>query len=100
LNSFLNLFRNIITPHSLPLFREQKTTKKAKLKALADSRIAKIPDKPIVGHGKGGRISQQHYTQFLSAQFINPDEVTLDPREAFLRHAADAEGKMTASGLF
>ncbi|KOB73367.1 Gastrulation defective protein 1 [Operophtera brumata] len=88
--------QQIITPHALPLFRQEKlrTNKKKMEKDRLDPVKSKRPDLPITS-GQGGRVAASGST--LSSFVIRnlglskrvDDEQ--DPREAILKYAKDAE---------
>ncbi|KAJ2800404.1 hypothetical protein H4R20_004076 [Coemansia guatemalensis] len=82
----------IITPHALPLFREEKPmmAKRRRDKAREDPMISQKPKVPTYGHGKGGVIGvneTQHIMKSIMKDTVRDD----DPREALLRYAAVAE---------
>ncbi|KAJ2081737.1 hypothetical protein H4R24_002134 [Coemansia sp. RSA 988] len=82
----------IITPHALPLFREEKPmmAKRRRDKAREDPIISQKPKIPTNGHGKGGVIGvneTQHIMKSIMKDTVRDD----DPREALLRYAAVAE---------
>ncbi|KAL8292109.1 hypothetical protein RQP46_001575 [Phenoliferia psychrophenolica] len=73
--SATSLDRPIITPHSLPMFKDDYGDPSAG---------GRVP--PVVGQGKGGRIgaaATQHVVQGL----VRDDLRTQDPREALLKYA-------------
>lgn len=88
--------QQIITPHALPLFRQEKlrTSKKKMEKDRLDPVKSRRPDLPITS-GQGGRVAASGST--LSSFVIRnlglskrvDDEQ--DPREAILKYAKDAE---------
>lgn len=88
--------QQIITPHALPLFREERarSTRKQMEKDRMDPLRSRRPDLPMTGPGQGGRIAAAGST--LSSYIIRnlglkkkiDDEQ--DPREAILRFAKDA----------
>lgn len=85
----------IITPHALPLFREEKSrsNRRKKEKERADPVKSKRPDMPITT-GQGGRLASSGGT--LSSYVIRNlglskrVEDDQDPREAILKFAKDA----------
>ncbi|KAJ2713648.1 hypothetical protein H4R19_002143 [Coemansia spiralis] len=78
----------IITPHALPLFRdEQPTAAKRRRDDLARTRT---PREPVYGHGKGGAIGV-NATQHIMKSLIKDTIRDEDPREALLKYAATAE---------
>ncbi|XP_062129382.1 gastrulation defective protein 1 homolog [Drosophila sulfurigaster albostrigata] len=85
----------IITPHALPLFRQEKTrsSRKKMEKARMDPVKSKRPDLPITS-GQGGRVASSGGT--LSSYVIRNLGLSKrvdddqDPREAILKFAKDA----------
>eukprot|EP00475_Leptophrys_vorax_P023635 TRINITY_DN3238_c0_g1_i14.p1 TRINITY_DN3238_c0_g1~~TRINITY_DN3238_c0_g1_i14.p1 ORF type:complete len:506 (-),score=85.45 TRINITY_DN3238_c0_g1_i14:376-1893(-) len=79
---------HIITPHSLPMFRDPSSRKRQKMKDLKDPTLAKIPARPMSGPGQGGRIGTSSFTSFLvsSLGLEKPPEYE-DPRQALLKYA-------------
>ncbi|XP_076030695.1 WD repeat-containing protein 70-like isoform X2 [Oratosquilla oratoria] len=88
--------QQIITPHALPMFREDrhKSTRKLEERDRKDPVRSQRPDLPITGAGSGGRVAAGGST--LSSYIIrnmgirnklNDEE---DPREALLKFAKDA----------
>ncbi|KAM8712164.1 hypothetical protein ACLKA7_012653 [Drosophila subpalustris] len=85
----------IITPHALPLFRQEKTrsSRKKMEKARMDPVKSKRPDLPITS-GQGGRVASSGGT--LSSYVIRNLGLSKrvdddqDPREAILKYAKDA----------
>lgn len=82
---------HILTPNSLPMFEDGPSYKKAKQKARMDPKAASIPERPLEGRGKGGRISSQNYNKFLAQSFYQDIDINEDPREAILKHATKEE---------
>lgn len=86
----------VLTPHALPLFREERprSTKKRLEKARKDPIMSRRPDLPMTGPGQGGRIASAGNT--LSSYIVRNLGVTkrvddnVDPREAILKYAQDA----------
>ena len=90
--------QQIITPHALPMFREEmhKSTRKLDLKDRKDPIKSHRPDLPLGGPGTGGRVSAGGST--LSSYIIRnlglqnkKLEDDGDPREALLKFAKLAE---------
>lgn len=88
--------QQIITPHALPLFRQEKlrTNKKKMEKDRLDPVKSKRPDLPITS-GQGGRVAASGSTlsSFVIRNLglskrVNDEQ---DPREAILKYAKDAE---------
>ncbi|KAI9501324.1 WD40-repeat-containing domain protein [Coemansia spiralis] len=83
----------IITPHALPLFREDKptfSTKRRRDKVRDDPLLSNKPAMPIYGHGKGGAIGVNE-TQHIMKSIIKDTIRDEDPREALLKYATVAE---------
>ncbi|XP_064465742.1 WD repeat-containing protein 70-like [Ornithodoros turicata] len=86
----------VLTPHALPLFREERprSTKKRLEKARKDPLLSRRPDLPVTGPGQGGRIASAGNT--LSSYIVRNLGVTkrvddnVDPREAILKYAKEA----------
>lgn len=86
----------VITPHALPLFREEKSrsNRRKKEKERADPVKSKRPDMPITT-GQGGRLASSGGT--LSSYVIRNLGLSKrvdddqDPREAILKFAKEAE---------
>ncbi|XP_074626477.1 WD repeat-containing protein 70-like isoform X2 [Acropora palmata] len=80
----------IITPHSLPMFREKryKTKKKVKEADRKDPLKSHRPDLPVTGPGHGGRVTSG---MSLSAYVVKNLALEMKddshPREAILKHA-------------
>nr|CAG4650023.1 EOG090X0364 [Sida crystallina] len=94
-NEMMSTMR-IITPHALPMFREDKpkSSRRALEKSRKDPVASRRPDLPMFGKGSGGRVAASGSTlsSFIVrnlgiAQRIEDDQ---DPREAILRHASEA----------
>ncbi|KAF8794259.1 WD repeat-containing protein 70-like [Argiope bruennichi] len=89
--------QQIITPHALPMFRvdRPKSTKKQMEKDRKDPLKSQRPDLPVTGPGQGGRIASAGNTlsSFIVRNLGLKKKVddTLDPREAILKYAKDAE---------
>ncbi|XP_045761858.1 gastrulation defective protein 1 homolog [Maniola jurtina] len=88
--------QQIITPHALPLFRQEKlrTSKKKMEKDRLDPMKSRRPDLPITS-GQGGRVAASGSTlsSFVIRNLglskrVDDDQ---DPREAILKYAKDAE---------
>ncbi|XP_072948241.1 gastrulation defective protein 1 homolog [Epargyreus clarus] len=88
--------QQIITPHALPLFRQEKlrTSKKRMEKDRLDPVKSHRPDLPITS-GQGGRVAASGSTlsSFVIRNLglskrVNDEQ---DPREAILKYAKDAE---------
>ncbi|GIY35820.1 WD repeat-containing protein 70 [Caerostris darwini] len=89
--------QQIITPHALPMFRidRPKSTKKQMEKDRKDPLRSQRPDLPVTGPGQGGRIASAGNTlsSFIVRNLGLKKKIddTLDPREAILKYAKDAE---------
>ncbi|XP_052744079.1 gastrulation defective protein 1 homolog [Bicyclus anynana] len=88
--------QQIITPHALPLFRQEKlrTSKKKMEKDRLDPMKSRRPDLPITS-GQGGRVAASGSTlsSFVIRNLglskrVDDDQ---DPREAILKYAKEAE---------
>ena len=86
---------HIITPYSLPLFKEdrQRSTKRAEEKARKDPLKSKRPDLPLGMKGTGGRVtgggSTLHSWMAKQISVKNKDD-HINPRERILRHAEES----------
>nr|CAG4643087.1 EOG090X0364 [Ilyocryptus agilis] len=86
----------VITPHALPMFREDKprSTRRAMEKARKDPLLSKQPELPIGSKGSGGRVAASGST--LSSFIVRNMGIAAriedegNPREAILRHAKEA----------
>ena len=87
--------QHIITPYSLPMFREdrQRSTKRQEEKARKDPIKSKRPDLPLGMKGTGGRVtsggSTLHSWMAKQISVKNKDD-HIDPRERILRHAEES----------
>ncbi|CAN7985010.1 unnamed protein product [Ixodes hexagonus] len=89
----------VLTPHALPLFREERprSTRKRLEKARKDPILSRRPDLPVTGPGQGGRIASAGNT--LSSFIVRNLGITkrvddnVDPREAILKYAKEAADK-------
>ena len=87
--------QQIITPYSLPMFRQekQKSTRKQAEKARRDPVQSKRPDLPMGMKGTGGRVSTGGSTlhSFMAKQIsVKNKDDHIDPRERILRHAKES----------
>jgi len=84
----------IINPHALRMYRERPRTdsmKKVKAKLRADPIASHKPDAPLVGHGVGGRLKEgMSLTGFVIRNIAVSKKDDLNPREAILKHAEEA----------
>ena len=88
--------QQIITPYSLPMFREerQKSTKKQAEKARRDPVKSRRPELPLGMKGTGGRVSSGGSTlhSWMAKQIsVKNKDDHIDPRERILRHAKESE---------
>eukprot|EP01027_Heterolobosea_sp_BB2_P016737 GEZU01023785.1.p1 GENE.GEZU01023785.1~~GEZU01023785.1.p1 ORF type:complete len:461 (+),score=97.33 GEZU01023785.1:441-1823(+) len=85
----------IITPHALPMFREEKSAKKQREKARKDPKLSRRPETAVTaGPGYGGRVGES-MTHILMKD-LGVTKKTFrdeDPREAILKYAKVAEEK-------
>ncbi|KAJ3300103.1 hypothetical protein HK104_004572 [Borealophlyctis nickersoniae] len=83
--------RPIITPHALPMFKEDipGTGKRKREKMRTDPMKSKKPDMPITGPGRGGKVGT-NLTQHIMRSKLKNTMRDEDPREAILRHAEEA----------
>lgn len=89
--------QQVITPHALPMFREErhKSTRKLEERDRKDPVKSRQPDLPVGKAGSGGRVSAGGST--LSSYIIrnmglrNKVHEEGDPREALLKYAKEAE---------
>ncbi len=87
----------VITPHALPMFRQEKSRslRKQMEKDRMDPVKSRRPDLPITSHGQGGRVASSGGT--LSSYVIRNLGLSKrvdddqDPREAILKYAKEAE---------
>ncbi len=88
--------QQIITPYSLPMFRQerQKSTRKQAEKARRDPVKSRRPDLPLGMRGTGGRVAAGGSTlhSFMAKQIsVKNKDDHIDPRERILRHAKESE---------
>jgi WD repeat-containing protein 70 len=87
------LSRPIITPHSLPQFRESHANpQRIKEKLRNDPTMSKKPEQPLQGpFGKGGRISSSGtVSQYVMKSIHKLQSREQDPREALLKFEEEA----------
>ncbi|KAI8819599.1 WD40-repeat-containing domain protein [Fimicolochytrium jonesii] len=90
--------RPIINPHALAMYRDDalnasRSTKRKIEKLRADPIATRKPDMPLMtGPGRGGKVGT-NVTQHIMKGLIKDDSRSQDPREAFLKHAKEAEEK-------
>ncbi|KAJ2599984.1 hypothetical protein H4R99_003497 [Coemansia sp. RSA 1722] len=81
----------IITPHALPLFKDEPRQSSAGAKRRREAEMTKAkPGIPQYGHGSGGNIGINE-TQHIMKNIIKDTIRDEDPREALLRYASIAE---------
>ena len=88
--------QQIITPYSLPLFREerQRSTRRQEEKARKDPVKSRRPDLPLGHKGTGGRVAAGGSTlhSFMAKQIsVKNKDDHIDPRERILRYAKESE---------
>ena len=86
----------IITPYSLPLFKQdrQRSRRRQEEKARKDPVKSKRPDLPLGPRGTGGRVGEGGSTlhSWMAKQIsVKNKDDHIDPRERILRHAKEAE---------
>ena len=95
-DSFMISEPQIITPHALPMFKEEKkkSWKVQQMKDRKDPVKSRKPEVPQSGPGAGGRIMHagSTYASYIAKNIAvkNKLDDTMDPREALLRHAEEA----------
>lgn len=90
--STITSIKKIITPHALPLFREDQASSFAKIRQ--DPKRSYKPEIPISGASQGGRVKPAGSTlsSYIARNIAKPvDSNGLDIRERILRHAEEAE---------
>jgi len=92
------LSQPIITPHALPMFREDnpmaalqsgregRIGKRKREKERMDKRKTQRPDAPLSGPGRGGRVGASA-TQHVVQNLVRDSTRDEDPREALLKYA-------------
>lgn len=88
----VDLNASIMTPHSLPLFKEpSKNLKRMRERQRADPIASHRPEQPVAsGPGKGGRIGS-NVSQHIMKHIIQDRSRDEDPREALLKYAKAAQ---------
>ncbi|ORX88421.1 WD40 repeat-like protein [Basidiobolus meristosporus CBS 931.73] len=84
--------RPILTPHALPMFKDDqpRTNQRKREKLRKDPVASRRPDLPVKGPGRGGKVGA-NLTQHIMRDLVKDTSRDEDPREAFLKHAKDAE---------
>lgn len=80
----------IHTPHALPMFKDQPSAKKQRLKDRQDPVKSRKPDLPLNGPGHAGHVGSS-LTHHMMKTLIKKTEREVDPREAILKYAQEAE---------
>nr|CAG4642384.1 EOG090X0364 [Evadne anonyx] len=88
----------VITPHALPMFREDKpkSSRRAMEKARKDPLLSRQPDLPIFSKGSGGRVAASGSTlsSFIVRNLGIAEKSRIgdeeNPRDAILKHASEA----------
>ncbi|KAF9582544.1 hypothetical protein BGW38_000082 [Lunasporangiospora selenospora] len=80
--------RPIITPHALPMFKEEKikSNKRAQEKMRIDPVASRRPELPMSGPGRGGKVGSS-LTQHVLTDVVQDTMRLEDPREALLKYA-------------
>lgn len=85
--------KKIITPHALPLFRDDQSTQSfAKIRQ--DPKRSYKPEMPISGASQGGRVIPAGSTlsSYIAKNIAKPiDDGSMNIRDRILRHAEEAE---------
>ena len=84
--------RPIITPHALPAFQNKPKGVKRKLEKMRKDPVAsKMPEPPVRGASRAGRVHNNHLTHFMMQSITKNTAMEEDPREALLKYAKVAE---------
>ncbi|KAF9915227.1 hypothetical protein BX616_006633 [Lobosporangium transversale] len=80
--------RPIITPHALPMFREEKTrtNKRKQEKMRSDPVASHRPEMPLTGPGRGGKVGSSTIQHVLT-NVVKDMTREEDPRAALLKYA-------------
>jgi len=88
----------ILTPHALPMFRDEGEAraggaggKRKRDKERMDKRKTRRPEAPMTGPGRGGRVGASA-TQHVVQNLVRDTTRDEDPREALLKYAV-SEGQ-------
>ncbi|GAC98538.1 hypothetical protein PHSY_006132 [Pseudozyma hubeiensis SY62] len=77
-------------------FTQSESAKRRRLaKARLDPTKTLLPQGPLSGRGKGGRIGAGDQQGTVQSLWKAPDDLNVDPREALLKYAADGKGEFT-----
>jgi len=93
---------SILTPHALPMFRDEdgpgRSSKRKRDKERLDPRKSKRPELPVTGPGRGGRVGASA-TQHVVQNLVRDTTRDEDPREALLKYAelADKDPQWTGA---
>ncbi|KAF9180990.1 hypothetical protein BGZ50_005771 [Haplosporangium sp. Z 11] len=84
--------RPIITPHALPMFKEDKvrSNKRKQEKMRTDPVASRRPEMPLTGPGKGGKVGT-NLTQHVLTEIVKDTTREEDPRAALLKYAEMTE---------
>ncbi|KAF8951110.1 hypothetical protein BGZ52_000257, partial [Haplosporangium bisporale] len=84
--------RPIITPHALPMFKEEKirSNKRKQEKMRSDPVASHRPEMPLTGPGKGGKVGVS-LTQHVLTDVVKDRLREEDPRAALLKYAEVTE---------
>jgi len=86
--------RPIITPHALPMFKEDNTkmqsNKRKQEKMRSDPLASRRPEMPLSGPGKGGKVGT-NLTQHVLTDVVKDTMREEDPRAALLKYAEVTE---------
>ncbi|KAG0323223.1 hypothetical protein BG000_002689 [Podila horticola] len=84
--------RPIITPHALPMFKEEKirSNKRKQEKMRSDPVASHRPEMPLTGPGKGGKVGIS-LTQHVLTDVVKDRLREEDPRAALLKYAEVTE---------
>ncbi|TFY74140.1 hypothetical protein EWM64_g9872 [Hericium alpestre] len=83
----------ILTPHALPMFRDEEMARGSKRKHekdRQDPRKSRRPELPVTGPGRGGRVGASA-TQHVVQNLVRDTTRDEDPREALLKYAERGE---------
>ncbi|KAG0211686.1 hypothetical protein BGX28_007580 [Mortierella sp. GBA30] len=86
--------RPIITPHALPMFKEDnnkmRSNKRKQEKMRSDPLASRRPEMPLTGPGKGGKVGT-NLTQHVLTDVVKDTMREEDPRAALLKYAEVTE---------
>lgn len=90
---------NIINPHALDMFKAPRSRKRQREKDRKDPIKSRRPDLPVSGPGRSGKLGTS-LTQHIMKSQIKQTFREEDPRDAFLRHAEEAEQNPVWFGVY